>query len=210
MTARATVATPPAAAGSWALYDRIGGAAAIAAAVVGLAYSYSFVVLHHATLSALFLLLGGLMSSRVFVAIRSRFDADDQRATWGFALALAGSLGAAVHGGYDLANALHPPATSNPDLPNGIDPRGILTFGATGLGLLALSLAMWTTARFPRGLAALGTLSAALSLALYLGRLIILSPASPAIALPAVTHGFVVNPVFCLWVGAILLTRGRS
>jgi len=35
----------------------------------------------------------------------------------------AGALGSAVRGGYDFANAVHPPAAVNPDLPNPVDPR---------------------------------------------------------------------------------------
>jgi hypothetical protein len=199
----------PAATTVGGVFDRVAGASAIGAAIVGLLYSYSFVVLHDAGLSAFFLLAGGVLTSRVLVAIRARFEAADQRVTWGFALALAGSIGAAIHGGYDLANVLHPPADLSSDLPNAVDPRGILTFGATGIGLLALSLAMWSSTRFPRGLAWLGLLSALLSVSLYLGRLIILSPASPAIALPAVVEGFVVNPVFYLWMAVVLLRDGR-
>ncbi|MDP9243568.1 MAG: hypothetical protein M3O77_00615 [Chloroflexota bacterium] len=56
-------------------------------------------------------------------------------AFWALALGLAGALGAALHGGYDLANAINPPA-SDPiaNLPSPIDPRGLLTFGVSGLG----------------------------------------------------------------------------
>jgi hypothetical protein len=48
------------------------------------------------------------------------------------------ALGAAIHGGYDLANLINLPASAAalPDLPSQVDPRGLLTFGVMGLGLL--------------------------------------------------------------------------
>lgn len=44
---------------------------------------------------------------------------------------------------------------------------------------------------------------------LYLGRLIVLDPTNPVILVPALLNGFLVNPIFYLWLGLALL-RGRS
>jgi hypothetical protein len=115
-----------------------------------------------------------------------------------------------VHGGYDLANSLHPPLSSNPDLPSAVDPRGLLTFGLTGIGLYTFALLMRRDRYFSGALAYLGAVSAALSIALYLGRLIILDPARPIIVLPALLEGFVVNPVWYVWVGVALWSGTRD
>lgn len=123
-------------------------------------------------------------------------------------MGLAGALGSAVHGGYDLANTINPPP-SIPDLPNPVDPRGLLTFGVAGIALLVVAWLIGHGGRFPRGLGYLGYASAILLLALYLGRLIVLAPTSPVIVLPALLNGFLASPVFYLWLGLALL-RGRS
>jgi hypothetical protein len=117
-------------------------------------------------------------------------------------------VGSAVHGGYDRANVINPP-TSMPDLPNPVDPRGLLTFGVAGIALFILAWLIGRGGRFPRGLGYLGYVSAVLLLALYLGRLIVLDPTNPMILVPALLNGVLVNPIFCLWLGLALL-RGRS
>ncbi|MBI5838774.1 MAG: hypothetical protein HZB19_01605 [Chloroflexi bacterium] len=61
---------------------------------------------------------------------------------------------------------------------------------------------------FPKGLAYLGYLSATLMLVLYLGRLIILQAANLVIVIPALLEGFIVNPIWYLWLGLALL-RGK-
>lgn len=60
----------------------------------------------------------------------------------GLLLGLGAALGSAIHGGYDLSNTLHPPASINTNLPNSIDPRGLLTVGIVGLGLFLLAWLM--------------------------------------------------------------------
>ena len=52
---------------------------------------------------------------------------------------MAGALGAAIHGGYDLADVLHPYTVPRPMRRAQIDPRGMLTFGASGLGLWVIA-----------------------------------------------------------------------
>jgi hypothetical protein len=59
----------------------------------------------------------------------------------------------------------------------------------------------------PRALAAVGLLAALLSLVLYVGRLVILDPARPMIAFPALLAGFVVNPLWYAWLGVELRRR---
>lgn len=50
----------------------------------------------------------------------------------------------------------------------------------------------------PKGLGHLGSLLGLLFLTLYLGRLILLSPANPVILGPALLAGFIVNPAWYL------------
>jgi hypothetical protein len=184
------------------------GWAALAAAALGVLYAVAFLVLHSAALSAACLMLGALASTPVLVALHARTTtASPPAALWALLLATLGALGAMTHGGFDLANALHPPAASNPDLPNAVDPRGLLTFAASGLGTLAFAALLLRDARFPRAVAWLGVLSALLSVALYVGRLVVLDPASPLIAFPALAEGFVVSPAWYVGVAIALMRR---
>jgi uncharacterized membrane protein len=80
-----------------------------------------------------------------------------------------------------------------------------LTFGLTGIGLFVLSWLMSRAGNFPASLAYLGYLSALLMIILYLGRLIILQASSVVIAIPALLEGFIVNPVWYIWLGLVLM-----
>ena len=187
-------------------FEKFAGWGAVLAGLSGFLYSISLIVLQSDLLSALFLMLGGLFSTAALTALYQRLrETDSGFAFLGFLLGLIGVLGAAIHGGYDLANALHPPASPNTGLPNAIDPRGLLTFGVSGLGLFILAWLMTQTMRFPRGLAYIGYLSAILMIVLYLGRLIILQATNLVIVIPALLEGFIVNPIWYVWLGLTLM-----
>lgn len=169
-----------------------------------LAYAYYFVIARDNLLSALFLTLGGLFAIKVFTALYQMLKESDE----GFAvtivvLGVAGALGTMVHGGYDLANAINPPAMANLDLPSQVDPRGLLAFGITGLAVLKASWLMGKTKIFPQNLSYLGLLSGILLIIIYLGRLIVLDPTSPVLKYPILIEGFIVNPLWYLWLGYI-------
>jgi hypothetical protein len=186
-------------------FDSLAGWSAIFAAVFALLYAISFVVLKSDLLSALFLLLGGLAAAIVMTALYQRLrDTQAAYALLAFVLSAGAAAGAMIHGGYDLSNALHPPATINLDLPNPVDPRGLLTFGLAGVSLFVICWLMSHNKTFPKNLAYLGYLSALLMIVLYLGRLVILNATSPAILLPAALEGFIVNPLWYLWLGIVL------
>jgi hypothetical protein len=173
----------------------------VAAAVAGLAYSVAFAADVDAAEGA-FLLAGGLLVTVVFVALYELLRPVDP----GFALLMlvfgvAGGIGAMVHGGYDLANAIEAPEQDVTDLPSAIDPRGLLTFGVTAL---AIALAAFLARRgrlLPPGLTRLGFASAALLVILYAGRLGGLEADDPALVVPALLEGLLVNPAWYAWLG---------
>ncbi len=198
-------------------FARAAGISAILAGVVGILYSFSFVVLVvmgrapelGVLLSSLFLMLGGLLSSAALVAVFNLVcETNPAPAIWGVLLAIFGALGSVIHGGYDLANAIHPPASNLPalaDLPSQIDPRGLLTFGIAGMGLLVLAGLMRQNDHLPKNLGTLGYVLAVLLIVIYLGRLIILSPTNPVVAVLIVVTGFIVNPAWYIWLGLALV-----
>jgi len=198
-------------------FERSAGATAVVVGIGGFLYSLAFVVIARSSpdlgrlLSSLLLLLGGVLAIQVLAALYGRLrEVDGGFALVGYTFGLVGAVGSAIHGAYDLANALHPPASLPSDVPSAIDPRGLLTFGLAGLGLLVLSRLMSRGGGFPRGLARLGYLSGVLLVLIYLGRLIVLDAASPLILGPAALEGFVVNPLWYVWLGRTLWSGARS
>jgi hypothetical protein len=189
-------------------FDRTAGLAAILAALVGLLYSVSFVILQNALLYSLCLMAGGLLSLVALVALFERLgEVDAKVAMLGMMLGVVAALGATIHGGYDLANILTPP----PALPEGlaalpspIDPRGLLTFGVAGLAVLVAGWLMRRHPQFSRGFTTLTFVLGVLLIVVYLGRLIVLTPSSPLVLLPAALTGFVVNPLWYLLLGLAL------
>jgi hypothetical protein len=190
---------------------RLTGVLALATATAGLAYAVIFVVLGDPVLAPAFLLLGGLLAIPVLLAVSSRLRGHTGEAVnTAVVLALLGSVGAAVHGGYDLANALNPPTVSTGDLPNPVDPRGLLTFGVAGLGLLILGWLMSSDHGFPRRLGRLACLTGATMMLLYLGRLTVLDPAHPLVLVPALLTGFILTPLLYTGLGLTLLRTAST
>jgi hypothetical protein len=121
-------------------------------------------------------------------------------------------VGAAIHGGYDLANAINAPvsnAASEANLPNQVDPRGLLTFGIAGLSVLVIAWLMGQGGGFSRTLGLLGWALSILLIVIYLARLIVLQATNPVVLIPALLVGFILNPLWYLWLGLGLL-RGAE
>jgi hypothetical protein len=137
-------------------------------------------------------------------------DVDAGFALVGFMFGFAGALGSTIHGAYDLANVLHPPTALPGDLPSAVDPRGVLTFGLSGLAVLVIARLMSRGGGFPERLALLGYVSGVLLVLIYLGRLVVLDPASPLLLGPAALEGFIVNPIWYVWVGMTLWRGARA
>jgi hypothetical protein len=195
-------------------FDRFAAVTAILAGVAGFLYAVAFIIIQRSSpalgggLSALFLTLGGLFATGAVVGVYERLrEAGGGFALWALLLSLGGALASLLHGGYDLANAINPPREVNLDLPSQIDPRGLLTFGLAAIGLFVFSWLIGRSDDLPHALGWWGYLSAVLLIVLYVGRLVILNAASPAIVVPALLSGFIVNPVWYVWLGAALWRR---
>lgn len=198
-------------------FEKWAGIDAILTGISAFLYALSFIVISKndpvlgAFFSALFLTLTGLLSVKVIVELYQRLKNLDQSwAFWAFTFALVGAFGTAIHGGYDLANAINPPLENIPSLaslPSQIDPRGLLTFGVASVGLGFFSWLISKSKEFPKNLGLIGMLSATLMMVLYLGRLIVLSPTDPIIVWPALINGFILGPLFYIWLGRVLLKK---
>lgn len=195
-------------------FGRFAGLLSILAGVSGFLYALSFLVIARSRpelgtlLAALFLLLGGLLASAAIVALFDRVHQSEFGfALWAVVLSLVGALGSAAHGGYDLSSALHPAAENIPslaNLPNQVDPRGLLTFGLAGLGLLVFAWLVSKDAGLPKGLSIVGYISAVLLILIYLARLVILDATHPVLIVLVLLEGFLINPLWYIWLGLSL------
>ena len=93
------------------------------------------------------------------------------------------------------------------ELPNPVDPRGVLTFAAAGIGLLILVWLVRRAGALQNWIGVLGLVVGALLILIYLGRLIILSPTNPLVAGLAGITGFILSPVFYIGLGLWLRSR---
>jgi hypothetical protein len=178
----------------------------ILAGIAGLGYAVAFVVLKDAGLSGLFLMLAPLLATGGLVAVFNRVrEVDSGFATLALGLGIFGSLAAATHGAYDLANVLHPPTLVS-DLPSAVDPRGFATFGLTGVAVAILAWLAGSTADLPGWVRPLGLILGVVLVITWLARLIVLDATSLLVLGPALVAG-VLSPIFFLALGSWLLGR---
>lgn len=181
-------------------FQRTAGWAALAAAVGGILYGYFFVIAGNVAVASVLLMIGALLLTLILVTIGvSLAEVNHPVARWATTIGLAGSILSFIHGGYDLANQIHPPGGTLDDFPNPADPRGVATFGLSGLAILILSSLM-TRPDYPRGLARTGQALGLVMIIIYLGRLIILDPTNVVVRI-ALVLGVVFNTVFLVWLG---------
>src|SRR5438552_1006575 len=107
---------PAAATSSSAEFDGFAGTCAVLTGLAGFLYAVAFIIIARsapaagALLSAVFLLAFGLLATAAQAAVYQRLSVSSPGfALWAFLLGIAGALGAAIHGGYDLALLVNPP-----------------------------------------------------------------------------------------------------
>jgi hypothetical protein len=177
----------------------------ILAGVSAFAYAYFFIITKDVLFYSLSLTLLGLFALKFFIILYGRLkEVNQDMARVGVALAALGAFGMLVHGGYDLANAINPPGAVNANLPSQIDPRGLLTFGLGGLGILKISYLMSKDKYFSKNLSFLGYVSGTLLVLIYLARLTVLDPTNPLLLYPVLLNGFIAGPLWYLWIGLSL------
>jgi hypothetical protein len=188
--------------------QRTAGLAALFAALGGILYGYFFVIVGNVAVASALLMLGGLLLTFIIVVLGSSLEEVNRPlARWAIGVGFLGAVLSVIHGGYDLANQIHPPGASAGDLPNPADPRGLATFGLTGVSVLILGRLMNRSADYPRGLAGAGQALGLIMIVIYLGRLIILDPSNPVVRV-ALALGVIANTVFLVWIGRHWLSGG--
>ncbi|HEX2192656.1 MAG TPA: hypothetical protein VHH09_05640 [Acidimicrobiales bacterium] len=197
-------------------FQRFAALCALLAALAGVVFTVAFAVVVQEGerwaqwVSWAALLCGGLVTIPATIALYVILsEVEPQFALIGLVLGVAGALGAAVHGAFDLAVLANPPSTPVPDVPNAIDPRGFLTFAGAGLALLGFGWVLFRGGPSYRRLAWLALLGAALLLVVYVGRLTVLNPKTNVIRIAALASGIAVLPAFYLLLGWTLL-RGAA
>ena len=195
-------------------YRAFAGTCSVLTGASGVLYAIAFVVsLRRDSVgadraAAFFLLAGGLLAVVVYIGLHSslRDRGDDGFATLALVFGIASGVGAALHGGYDLARSLNPPRGRVPEVPSEIDPRGLLTFLAAAIAI-ALFARLMRGSIFPAALSTLGYVTAALLTLLYLGQLILADGDHPFILVVGVLSGVIALPAWYVWVGLALRRR---
>lgn len=187
--------------------DRLGGWAALGSAALAVVFTIGFVVLKDSLVQALALMTGSFLTAIALMAVYYRLrEVDAGLALLGLALGFVGSMGAFVHGGLDLANVIQPDHTGPLGGPAEVDPRGLLTFGVSGIGLFVLAWIATRSDAFPRWLGQLGMVLGVLLVVVYLSRLIVYDAGNP-IVLGSAAVAAVVSVVWYIGVGLRLLGR---
>jgi hypothetical protein len=200
-------------------FEKTAGLAAIVTGVCVFFYAVSLVILSVTLriglaglqLASIFLIVGSLAATLVWVAVYQRLrETDAGFALWALIIGIIGHIGATASGGYDLAASVT--NGQQPTLGRIISqasPQGLLTFGVVGLSLVAIAWLIEKGGLFPRPLGYVAYLFALLSIYIYPGRVIIQQTSNPALAGPIILTGFIVGPLFYIWVGVSLL-RGTA
>ena len=198
--------SPPADADAFA---RFAGSCAIVAGISGFLYTAFFAAFARgragaAKPSAFLLMATGLLAVPVAVGVYERLRHTDAGfALLGLAFGLLGAAGSFVHGGYDLAVLLKP-GDGAPIAASQVDPRGLLTFGASALALFVYARLILVGGLLPAALARVAVLLGVLLVVVYLGRLILLDPNRLVVKATALLSGLVVAPLWYLWLGVSL------
>jgi hypothetical protein len=191
-------------------FRRVAVAAATLTAIVGVFYTVTFALFvrrgyhwaHWASASAL--LVSGLLAAPVLVGLHALFrDREPEFAGTALIVGVVGALGATIHGGFDVAALAHP-FSATADAPSQVDPRGLLAFAFTGVGLALFGWLALHTQRLPARSGQTGLVAGALLVVVYLGRLIALDPNTTVVRVAALASGLLAVPGFYLQVARAL------
>ena len=196
-------------------FQRVAGYSALVAGAASVVFTFAFAVVvrqgerwaQWASWGAL--LAGGLAAIAVGIALYRRLAPHEPEfSLMALVLATAGALGAVVHAAYELSLLANPVAVAA-DLPNAVDPRGVMTFGVTGVAIGLLAWLILRTAALPRRAGQLGIAAAVLLGVVYVGRLTVLDPETDVIRVAALASGLAAIPGFYLEVARALLGTAR-
>lgn len=183
-------------------FERFAGWSAALTALAGLVFTVSFAIVvrdgtHSAKwISAGALLAVGIVGLTVWLALHHRLrEPEPQFAALLLIIGIASSIGAALHGAYDLGVLAHPVGKVQ-DLPSAVDPRGLATFGLAGAALAGFGWLAGRNGQLPQLLARLAVIDGGLLIVLYVGRLTVLDPHANLIKVVALLSGLVLTPLF--------------
>lgn len=123
-------------------FQRLAGYCAVATGVGGFLYSVAFGIAvaygdRGLSITWVVLLIGALLAMPVLLALYEHLRSiEPPAALLALLFSVLGFLGAIMHAGYEVANQIHLGKIPPSDVPSQVDPRGLLTLGLTGLGLL--------------------------------------------------------------------------
>ena len=179
-------------------FDRIAAPAALATALVGVAYALTFLVWERSAANDTLLALGSILALVVFVALYERLrEVDRGWALLALLLGVLGAFGGATHGLFELANRINE-AQFVPRGPYPTDPRGFSTFALTGLAVLVFSSLMRRGRGFDARLPLLGYAVGVVLLIVFLARLTIYD--DDLLVVPAALAA-VASPLWYAWLG---------
>jgi len=194
-------------------FRRFAGCTAIASAAASLLFTFAFTVVVQdgarwaQWLSWTTLSLGALASVPVLTALYNRLGrSEPEFALVGFVLGVAGAVGAAIHGAFELSELANPSGPRG-DVPSGVDPRGVMTFAVTGFALALFGWLAIRTGGLPRRAGQWAIAAGVLLVVVYLGRLTVQDPKTNVIRVAALLSGLVLVPAFYLEVARSLFDR---
>jgi len=191
-------------------FRRFGATCALLAGVGSFLYAVAFVVIAPGNpelgpqLYSALLMANGLLATAALVALYQVVrGVNEGMALWGLLLGVAGQVGAAAHGAYDLSTVLGPgaSATAASDAANVADPRGFLTFLVSGIAIIVLAQVVRNGRVLPANLGLFGVVTGIVLVWIYFARLLVLDAANPMLLVPVLLGGFVLVPGWYLWLG---------
>ena len=162
-------------------------------------------------------IFGIVASVAIFERLRKVSEGWARVALW---LGVIGAVMGGLHGWSDvvrnpvLAQFYADPTTASVStvvgsLPSTVDPRGIGTFGLTGLSILIISQLIYRADGLPRRLGMIALLSSALLGLIFLGTVLWADGTGPNFArylflIPGPIQAIIVGPLYYIWFGMLL------